>query len=129
MKSFGITDNEIDSVKPSLFNRAYTANMLSYGLTGGLAELLAAVFPCAWTYSDYAKKLKIQYADVYENNFYKSWIDNYSSEEFEKSFDWFFDVLDNLVENMNQKEKDKIEEIFVESLEFEYLFWEMSYVN
>jgi thiaminase/transcriptional activator TenA len=127
MKSFGITESEIDNVKPSLFNRAYTANMLSYGLTGGLAELLVAVFPCAWTYSDYAKKLKIQYADVYENNFYKSWIDNYSSEEFEKSFDWFFGALDGLVENMCQKEKDKIIDIFVSSLEFEYLFWNMSY--
>jgi thiaminase/transcriptional activator TenA len=127
MKSFGITESEIESAKPSLYNRAYTANMLSFGLTGGLAELLATVFPCAWTYSDYAKRLKIQYADVYENNFYKSWIDNYSSKEFEKSFDWFFGVLDNLVENMNTAEKERITEIFVSSVEFEYLFWDMAY--
>jgi thiaminase/transcriptional activator TenA len=129
MKTFGITESEINSAKPSLFNRAYTANMLSFGLTGGLAELLAAVFPCAWTYFDYAKRLKIQYANVYENNFFKSWIDNYSSEEFLKSFDWFFGALDNSVENMNTAEKEKIAEIFVSSVEFEYLFWDMAYTS
>jgi len=127
MAGFGITREEALSVKPSLYNGAYTANMLAYGQTGGIAELLAAVFPCAWTYADYAKRLKEQYSDRLEGNFYKTWIENYASYEFLESFEWFFDALDGLVSNMTDKQREKITEIFISSVEFEYLFWDMAY--
>jgi len=127
MKDFGVTQAEMLSVKSSLYNRSYTANMLSYGLTGGLAEVLAAVFPCAWTYADYGKRLKEQYADKLENNFYKTWIENYASDHFSESFEWFYGALDNLVLNMTDDQRKKIEDIFISSVEFEYLFWDMAY--
>ena len=127
MASFGITPQEAQSVKASLFNRSYTANMLQLGLTGGLAEVLAAVFPCAWTYADYGQRLKAQYADRLEGNFYRSWIEMYASEDFAASFAWFYGALDELVENMTDAQRKRIEEIFISSVEFEYLFWDMAY--
>ena len=127
MAGFGITQAEIRSAKSSLYNRSYTANMLSHGLTGGLAEVLAAVFPCAWTYADYARRLKVQYAGKLEGNFYKTWIENYASDDFSNSFEWFYSALDNLVSSMTEDQRKKIEDIFVSSVEFEYLFWDMAY--
>ena len=127
MASFGVTQEELLSAKPSLYNIAYTANMLAFGQTGGLAEILAVIFPCAWTYADYAKRLKKQYADCLEGNFYKTWIDSYASDDFSDSFEWFYEALDNLVSNMTDKQREKITEIFISSVEFEYLFWDMAY--
>jgi thiaminase/transcriptional activator TenA len=127
MAGFGVTREQILSVKPSLYNSAYTANMLACGQTGGLAEILASVFPCAWTYADYAKRLKEQYAGCLEGNFYKAWIENYSGDEFADSFEWFFDALDALVSSMTDRQREKITEIFISSVEFEYLFWDMAY--
>jgi thiaminase/transcriptional activator TenA len=127
MAGFGITREEMNAAKPSLYNRTYTANMLSVGQMYGLPEIIATVFPCAWTYADYARRLKVQYADKYESNFYKSWIDNYANDEFEKSFGWFYDSLDSMVSTMTIAECDQIAEIFISSVEFEYLFWDMSY--
>jgi thiaminase/transcriptional activator TenA len=127
MAGFGVTREEMLLAKPSLYNRTYTANMLALGQTGGLAEVLAAVFPCAWTYADYAKRLKEQYADLLKGNFYKTWIENYAGEDFSSSFEWFYDTLDNLVSNTTDKQREKITEIFVSSVEFEYLFWDMAY--
>jgi thiaminase/transcriptional activator TenA len=127
MAGFGVTPEEMLSVKPSLYNRTYTANMLAIGQTGGLAELIAVVFPCAWTYADYAKRLKKQYADKLDNNFYKTWIEQYAGVDFSDSFEWFYDALDNLVSNMADKQRKKTEEIFISSVEFEYLFWDMAY--
>jgi len=127
MTSFGITKEEVLTVKSSLYNRAYTANMLSYGLTGSLAEVLAAVFPCAWTYADYGKRLKEQYASQLEGNFYKAWIETYASDGFSDSFEWFYGALDNLVSSMSSEQRKNIEEIFISSVEFEYLFWDMAY--
>ena len=127
MAGFGVTREEMISVKPSLYNSAYTANMIAFGQTGGIAEVLAAVFPCAWTYADYAKRLKEQYAGCLEGNFYKTWIENYAGNDFLDSFEWFYEALDNLVSNMTDKQREKITEIFISSVEFEYLFWDMSY--
>ncbi|MCL2054305.1 MAG: thiaminase II [Oscillospiraceae bacterium] len=127
MEGFGVTKNEMLAVKPSLYNRTYTANMLSYGQTGGLAEILAAVFPCAWTYADYGKRLKEQYAAELEGNFYRTWIENYASDGFSDSFEWFYDTLDELVANMSDAGREEIAEIFIRSVEFEYLFWDMAY--
>lgn len=127
MSSFGVSKDEIDSVMPSLFNRTYTANMLATGQTGDLAEIMAVVLPCAWTYADYATRLKHDYSKVLEQNYYKSWIDNYSGKDFAESFDWFFDDLDELCKWRSDKQLQKIENIFISSVEFEYLFWDMSY--
>ena len=127
MAGFGVTEAEVLAVKPALYNRTYTANMLSYGLTGSLAEVLASVFPCAWTYSDYGKRLKAQYADKLEGNFYRTWIDNYAGDQFSESFEWFFDALDGLVAETSKKQRENIENIFISSVEFEYLFWDMAY--
>lgn len=127
MEKFGIAVEDVKKVRPSLFNSAYTANMLAQGQTGGLAEIIAAVFPCAWTYAEYGQRLKKDYADALDNNYYKSWIEMYSSQEFEDSFQWFYPTLDRLVENMSDEQKQRIEDIFIQSVEFEYLFWEMSY--
>ena len=127
MAGFGVNREEMLQVKPSLFNRTYTANMLAVGQTGDLAEILATLFPCAWTYSDYAKRLKAQYADKLENNFYRSWIENYSAFEFEESYEWFYNALDELVAGKTDAQRAKVEQIFISSVEFEYLFWDMAY--
>jgi len=127
MKRFDITQEEIDSVKSSLYNRTYTANMLAHGFTGGLAEIIATVLPCGWTYSDYGKRLKSQYVDNLEGNFYKTWIENYASDSFAGSLEWLFGALDDLVVDMSDKQRENIEEIFISSVEFEYLFWDMAF--
>lgn len=127
MADFGITQEQINQVRPSLFNRAYTANMLAIGQTGDLAEILAGVFPCAWTYSDYAQRLKKQYADRLDQNFYRTWIENYASDKFLASFEWFYDALDERVAQKTDAQKERVVEIFVSSVEFEYLFWDMAY--
>ena len=127
MERFGIRREDILAARPSLFNRTYTANMLAVGQTGDLAEILATVFPCAWTYNDYSRRLKAQYADRLEGNFYRTWIETYANAEFEQSFAWFYDALDELVAGKTAAQRVRVEEVFTSSVEFEYLFWDMAY--
>ncbi|MCL1842722.1 MAG: thiaminase II [Defluviitaleaceae bacterium] len=127
MSEFGITPEEAEKAKASLYNKTYTANMLAVGYTGSLAQMTATVLPCAWTYSDWAKRLKAENADKLENNFYKKWIATYSSDDFAATYVWLCDVLDNLTSQMSEKQLENITDIFISSVEFEYLFWEMAY--
>lgn len=127
MADFSVSAEQMQKVKPSLFNQAYTANMLTAGQLGGAAEIIAAVFPCAWSYADYGKRLKDAYAGTLEGNYFKSWIETYADDAFSASFEWMYDTLDELCRSKNPQELRKIEEIFVSSVEFEYLFWDMAY--
>ena len=127
MKEFGITEEEANNTAQSLFSKAYTSNMLATAYSGTAAEIIAAVFPCAWSYHDFAKRLKQSYGYIPDNSFYKKWVDTYASEEFGESFRWFYEYLDLLCENKTEKELKKIEDIFRTSIEFEFLFWDMAY--
>ncbi|MDR1974037.1 MAG: thiaminase II [Bacteroidales bacterium] len=127
MTSYGIKSEEVANVKSSLYNRTYTANLLATAQTGDLLDILVAVYPCCCTYSDYAIRLKNEYGHLLESNFYKSWIDNYSQEEYAEFCNWFDDKIEELVANKTEAEKERLIDIFVSGVEFEYLFWDMGY--
>lgn len=127
MKSYGITSEDAEATTMSLFNRSYISHMMVSGFKDGLLELMAALLPCPWTYSDFGCRLKEDFADNLEDNYYKSWIETYAGDEFDTYFGWFFETMDQLSANMSEKELERIVDIFKASLEFEYLFWDMSY--
>lgn len=127
MADFGISTETVRQVRSALYNRTYTANMQAIGATGDLASLLAAVLPCAWTYADFAVRLKREYGDGLADNIYRSWIETYAGEAFADSFVWIFDTLDALVSGKNEQEKERLVRIFISCMEFEYLFWDMAY--
>lgn len=127
MADYGISLEDADSTTQSLLNKAYTSNMLTIGYTEGIAELMAALLPCPWSYYDFACRLKADYYKNLESNYYKSWIDTYASDEFYKSFSWFFPTMDKLCENKSEQELQHIIDVFKSSVEFEYLFWDMAY--
>lgn len=127
MADYGIPLTEADNTKPSLFNKAYTANMMAIGYTEGIVELMAALLPCPWSYHDFACRLKESFKDNLEDNYYKSWLDTYASNEFGDSFRWFFPTMDKLCEHKSEREIQHIVDVFQSSIEFEYLFWDMAY--
>ncbi len=108
MEEFGVGSEECESTKASLFNNAYTANMLAVGYNEGIAELIATVLPCALTYYEFATRLKEDYSENLDSNFYKSWIKSYSSEEFFNSFQWMFSSLNDLCKYKDEKELSHI---------------------
>lgn len=51
----------------------------------------------------------------------------YASEEFGELAQWTIDLLDEQAEGKPERELERLEEIFLNTTRFEYLFWEMSY--
>lgn len=127
MKEFGIDAAEAARAKPSLFSRAYTSNMLAVAQAGDAAEILAVVLPCAWSYYDYATRLQRDFADRLAENFYRSWIESYASQEYADGIAWLFGDLDRLCEGKSQEGLATVADLFRASAAFEYLFWDMAY--
>jgi thiaminase/transcriptional activator TenA len=125
-EKFGISNEELESTKPSPITLAYNHYMLSVSQNGTLAELVAALLPCMWSYWEIGKELsKIEGAT--EHEFYGEWINMYSSEEFGQLSIWLIGQLNELAEGKSEAEREKLEEIFLNTSRFEYMFWDMSY--
>ncbi|MCM3791923.1 MULTISPECIES: thiaminase II [Priestia] len=124
-KKFEISEKELEKAQPSPTTLAYTHYMLHVGQSGTLAELVAALLPCMWSYWEIGKELSEKPGA--ENEFYREWIEMYSSEEFGELATWCINLFDSLTEDKSEAELEKLEEIFLNTTRFEYMFWDMAY--
>ncbi|WP_027623010.1 thiaminase II [Clostridium lundense] len=126
MKRLGITQEEIKNAKASLDNISYTHYMLAVAHTGNLADLTVSLLSCMWSYLEIGRHLS-KIPNSIEHEFYGEWIRGYISKEYEELTQWVIDLVDDLAEDMSEKELKKLEEIFINTSKYEYMFWEMSY--
>ncbi|MGI1812287.1 thiaminase II [Priestia sp. TGN 0903] len=124
-KKFEISQKELEKAQPSPTTLAYTHYMLHVGQSGTLAELVAALLPCMWSYWEIGKELSEKPGA--NNEFYREWIEMYSSEEFGELATWCINLFDSLTEDKSEVELEKLEEIFLNTTRFEYMFWDMAY--
>ncbi len=124
-KKFEISKKELEKAQPSPITLAYTHYMLHVGQSGTLAELVAALLPCMWSYWEIGKELSEKPGA--NNEFYREWIEMYSSEEFGELATWCINLFDLLTEDKSEAELEKLEEIFLNTTRFEYMFWDMAY--
>jgi len=125
-KKFGVEPEEFEKAKPSPTTLAYTHYMLHVGQNGTLADLVAAVLPCMWSYWEIGKELS-EIPGASDHEFYGEWIQMYSSSEFGQLAEWCINLLDELTEGKPESELEKLEEIFLNTTRFEFMFWDMSY--
>ncbi|MCM3771577.1 thiaminase II [Priestia aryabhattai] len=124
-KKFEISEKELEKAQPSPTTLAYTHYMLHVGQSGTLAELVAALLPCMWSYWEIGKELSEKSGA--NNEFYREWIEMYSSEEFGALATWCINLFDSLTEDKSEAELEKLEETFLNTTRFEYMFWDMAY--
>lgn len=125
-KKFAISTEELEEAKPSPITLAYTHYMLHVSQNGTLAELVAALLPCMWSYWEIGKILNEQ-SGASEHEFYGEWIRMYASDEFGKLATWCIDLMDQLAEGKSVAELSNLEDIYLNTTRFEYMFWDMAY--
>ena len=119
-----ITDEDIANFKPAPTAYAYTSHLYRASLSGSLAQIVAAMLPCYWLYAD----IGMTYKDAKpEKEIYQNWLNMYASDWFQDSTQEMIDLLDELVEQLGDTEKEKVKEQFIIAKEYELAFWEMSY--
>lgn len=124
---FGITNTQLEETKPTPINLAYTCYMLNVAQNGSLEELISALLPCMWSYWEIGRMLAEKYPNSPEHLLYGNWIKMYSSSEFGELTTWLIDLLDRLTEGKTDRELQILEEHFLTTSRFEYMFWDMVY--
>jgi len=120
----GLTPQELAQSVRAPTTQAYTRHLLAVGLSGTLAETVAAVLPCYWIYWEVGKRLS---AALPADALYAEWIQAYSAEGFGTQVEQQCKLLDRLAEHVSPGEQERMQEHFIQSSRYEYLFWDQAY--
>lgn len=123
-QEWGISEEEIFNTQESAACIAYTRYLLDCGANGGLAEIYAAITPCAVGYAEVGRYIGDNYPRL-PNNPYQTWIDTYASEDFQQVAKETADFLNQCCANLNAEQLQNIQKIFTTATRLEIGFWQM----
>ncbi len=121
---FGISKEELEATEPSAITTAYTSYMLNLSQRGGMENVVASVLACEWSYNFIGKSLA-NWPGALDDNFYSSWVEMYSSNEFTELAEETKQLMNQIAEGKPEQELVRLEEIVVKTSQFEYMFWDM----
>jgi len=121
-----MTAKQMTSVPMAPTNYAYTRHMLSIAHTGSAAEMTVVALPCAWIYCVVGQHL-LKNGPPKKNHPYRNWLMLYASPEFAEVQQWMRKKVDLWAKTAGKEEKQRMEEAFVISSRYEWMFWEMAW--
>jgi thiaminase/transcriptional activator TenA len=123
--SWGISPAELEREPAAPAVRAYTDFLLRTGTLGEFEELIAALLPCMWGYSELGQGLAG--VERPHDERYAQWIAMYASEEFAELGRWCRCVCDDLAADASPSLKRRMKDAFVTSSRHELAFWEAAW--
>lgn len=120
---FGITADELERQEMWPTNRAYTDFLIRTAADGDMADLVAALLPCAWGYVYLAQQLKR--GNPPKDQRYADWIAQYASPEFVQTAEWLKGEMNRLAEGATPAKRQRLIDLFLLSSRYEWQFWEM----
>ena len=118
----GLSREDVQCLKYLPRSFAYSGFLRRMASEGTFLEIITTLLGIEWPYLDWAKRLKAAGVRP-ENRYYQAWIDIHAGSELDDLVTWMRGVLDNAV----VADTGKLKELFLATLRYEYLFWEMAY--
>ena len=107
-------------------NYAYTRHMLAVAALGTAAEITVVALPCAWVYCVVGQHL-LRKGPPPKNHPYRDWLMLYASPEFAEVQQWMRKKVDQWAKTAGKEEKQRMEDSFIISSRYEWMFWEMAW--
>jgi len=107
-------------------NYAYTRHMLAVAQGGSAAEIAVVALPCAWIYCVVGKHF-LKDGPPPAKHPYRDWLLLYASPEFEAVQEWMRAKVDTWARVAGHEEKKRMEQSFLISSKYEWMFWEMAW--
>ena len=126
MKRLGIPEEQAETVKPALPNLSYTSYMIAEAQAGTVADIVAAILSCSWSYADIGLSLA-EIPGAADHPFFGEWIQGYAGEEYQKTNRSMIELMNRLSEGLPEDQKAHLEEIFVNCSLYELGFWDMAW--
>lgn len=121
---FGIDAADLEAEAKAPTTQAYTDFLLRSASVGDFPELVAALLPCIWGFSEIGLQLKRAGAPM--ERLCAQWVEMYASEEFAALADWCRTLMDDLAEHLPPAEQERLGQVFLTSSRYELKFWDMA---
>jgi len=127
-KKWKMTAKQMTSVPMAPTNFAYTRHMLAVAATGSACEITVVALPCAWIYCVVGKHL-LRKGPPPKSHPYRDWLMLYASPEFAEVQKWMRKKVDQWAKEASRAEKERMEEAFIISSRYEWMFWDMAFAE
>lgn len=112
------------SFMPAPTTYKYTSHLLATAATGSMADIIASILPCYWLYWEIGQR----YRTAQPNHpIYNKWIEAYGDEWFGELVQEQIQRLNELAEAATDAERNRMEQLFLISSQYELEFWDMAY--
>ena len=122
---FDIGEAELEATDHSPTTRAYTDFLVRVASHGTFGDLVAALLPCMWGFSETA--LRLEAGGRPDEERYAEWIDTYASEEFTELAEWCRGLLDDVARGAPERTRARYRDLFHTSARYEYRFWDAAW--
>ncbi len=125
-KDWGLSEDDLLALPEGAATVAYTRYVLDAGMQGDLADLYAAVVPCALGYAEIGQWLSDQGEEALKDNPYRSWIEMYAGEEYQQAAYEITEFFDHLIAEVpeNSKRAKQLQRHFTTATRMEISFWQ-----
>ena len=124
---FGIGAAELEATPMWPTTHAYTDFLIRTCADGDMADLVAALLPCAWGYVYIAQRLSQGRPPADQR--YADWIAQYASDDFIEAAEWLKAEMNRLSEGATREKRRRLGDLFLLSSQYEWLFWEMCWTG
>src|SRR5262245_3515190 len=121
----GIAHDGLDREPTERPARAYAVFRVRVAAPGDFEELAAALLPCMWGFSEIGQALAAR--GLPSEPRYAKWIRMYADTEFAALARWCRELVDRLATGADDATRRRMEDAFLTSSRYEYLFWEMAW--
>lgn len=118
----GRSQQQINGLKHLPTPLGYSEFLRNVSTNGSFIEIITPLLAIEWPYLDWAKRLGAAGKSP-ANKYYPTWIDIHAGKELDDFVSWMLSVLDIAIVDST----DVLKELFLTTVRYEYLFWEIAY--
>jgi thiaminase (transcriptional activator TenA) len=122
---WGVAAEQLEAERAAPATAAYCDFLLRTAALGDVAELVAALLPCMWSYAEIGERLAAAGPPAHRG--YASWIATYASGEFAALAGWCRELTDAAAAETGDAGRERMHAAFRASCEHELAFWEAAW--
>ena len=122
---FGISLDQLEKTVADSSTNNYCNFLIKNANENSEKFIAVSLLPCQWGYQEIAQNFVKN--NLNTQSFHKTWIDSYSSKEYQEVTEWLKNYVDEIGKSSSQNEIEKYHKLFVLGIEYEIGFWESAW--
>ena len=122
---FGISLDQLEKTVADSSTNNYCNFLINNANENSEKFIAVSLLPCQWGYQEIAQNFVKN--NLNTQSFHKTWIDSYSSKEYQEVTEWLKNYVDEIGKSSSQNEIEKYHKLFVLGIEYEIGFWESAW--